>query len=130
MRIEPIPLAFIYDRHATPTEGVLLLRLEANTQYVQAQGWELAGEWVDRGDEALTDDHRPKFEEMLKAIGRAAQNGRKAVCLVSSWDRFSRSDWERRIFVRKVTLAGGWVQTIVGESSRDPSGTLTKAPLW
>lgn len=37
-------VAFIYDRHATPTKGILLLRLGACREYAEEQRWEIAGE--------------------------------------------------------------------------------------
>ncbi len=126
---QPPPLAFIYDRHASRTIAVLLLRLTACQEYAEEQGWEIAGKWYDHGDHALLDDHRPKFDRMVRALEAAHRLGREVVCLIIHWDRLSRDDWNRRVFVRKVTLAGGWVETITGETSKDTSGRLTKAPL-
>ncbi len=123
------PLAFIYDRHASRTLAVLLLRLTACQEYAEEQGWEIAGKWYDHGDHALLDDHRTKFDRMLNALQVAHRSGREVVCLVFDWDRLSRDDGNRRVFVRKVTFTGGWVETITGETSKGTSGRLTKAPL-
>jgi DNA invertase Pin-like site-specific DNA recombinase len=128
---QPKPVAFIYDRHATPTKGILLLRLAACREYVEQEGYELAGEWVDDGHHALTDDNRPQFDAMHDALLAAHQAGRKVVCVVLDWDRISRDRWNLAIFARRITLAGGWVETIAGETTKPEDarrGLLTAAP--
>ncbi|MBV9023933.1 MAG: recombinase family protein [Streptomycetaceae bacterium] len=125
------PLAFIYDRHATPTKAIMLLRVGACREYAEEQGWEIAGEWVDDGDNALTDDNRPQFDLMLAELLGTHRGGRTVVCVVTDWDRLSRDSWNRLIFARKVALAGGWIETIVGETTKPEArsrGLLTRAP--
>jgi DNA invertase Pin-like site-specific DNA recombinase len=125
----PAPLVFIYDRHATANKVILQLRLEACAQYAEARGWEIGGWFLDTGDDALTDHRRPSFEAMLNTC-RSADAEIPRVVLVHDWDRLTRDGWQRRIFARRVTLAGGWVETIAGESTKDDQrGRLTSAPI-
>ncbi|MCQ4082229.1 recombinase family protein [Streptomyces sp. RB6PN25] len=125
------PLAFIYDRHATPTQAIMLLRVGACRQYAEERGWEIAGEWVDCGNDALTDDHRPEFDRMLANLLGSHRGGRTTVCVVCDWDRLSRDPEQRQKFARQVTCAGGWIETIAGETSKRADrqrGLLNAAP--
>ena len=124
------PVAFIYDRCTTTNTAVLELRLKACAKYVSAHGWAFGGWWVDKGDEALTDDCRPAFDVLLRTLERTGA-AQPRVCLVHDWHRLSRDEWARRAFARRVTMAGGWVETVAGETSRAEDarrGLLTGAP--
>ncbi|WP_269859575.1 recombinase family protein [Streptomyces sp. RPT161] len=122
-------MAFIYDRCATQNTFVLELRLRECAKYTSEHGWGFGGWWVDEGDDALTDDHRPGFDGLERAVRQAGD--RPKVCLVFDWARLSNDDWNRRIFARRVMLAGGWVETVRGETTKPSDaqrGLLTGAP--
>lgn len=116
------PLAFLYDRHASPTEAVLQLRLEYCKQRADEVGWQVADTFVDRGDHALTDAHRPQFDRMLAAMRAEATAGRRVVCLIADWYRLSRDPETERAFRARITTAGGYTATAVGEDDQPDSG--------
>lgn len=113
------PLAFIYDRRFSPSV-VLDLRLIHCREYADDAGFEVAGEWIDAGDEALSDDRRPRFADMVAAMRAAAEQGRTVACLIADWDRISR-DAHRSAGLRSmVTRAGGYTMTCEGDDDRAP----------
>lgn len=128
----PTPLAFVYDRHATTTRVILQLRLEECRDYAEAKGWPIVGEWIDLGDHALLDDRRPEFDQCLARLLAAHRQGdQPVVMLVHDWDRLSFDRAQRAIYSRRVELAGGWIETIIGETSKPHDrhrGLLTAAP--
>ena len=119
------PLAFIYDRHVTVIEDELDRRLNACMAYLSEHGWDFAGQWIDRGDHALTDDHRPEFDALLRAI--TAAGDRPRVCLIHDWGRLSHDMATRGLMTRRVLLLGGWVETCRGEK-RTPDGRYLQVP--
>ncbi|MDF3290749.1 recombinase family protein [Streptomyces silvisoli] len=128
--VQTPPLAFIYDRSTTTNTAALELRLKACAEYVNAQGWGFGGWWVDKGDQALTDDRRPAFDALLRTL-EASGESHPRVCLVHDWTRLSHDSWNRRIFARRIMLAGGWVETTEGETTKPEDarrGLLTGAP--
>lgn len=116
------PLAFVYDRHASPTRGVLTLRLDLCRLHAAEQGWDVAGEWVDGADAALSDSHRPEFDRMLAALRGARQGGRTVLCLVADWHRLSRDAGAERAFRARITTAGGYTATCSGEDDQAGPG--------
>lgn len=116
-------LAFIYDRRLTPSLGILRLRLETCHEYAAEFGWEIAGEWVDEDEAALSDDHRPKFDLMVTKLRTVAGTGRRVVCLLNDWDRLSRSPGRRAEFLRQISTAGGYTVTSLGEDDRPDTVT-------
>ncbi|MFJ7997282.1 recombinase family protein [Streptomyces sp. NPDC096310] len=122
------PLAFIYDRHASPrARAVLDLRLEGCRNWALAQGWEIAGRWVDLGDDALSDAHRPRFDELVTLM-RGIPGGRARICLVHHWDRLTRYG-DRFAYQRRVAGAGGSTATTFGEGDR-VAGVLLGQEAW
>lgn len=121
-------LACIYDRCSTRETVALDLRIERCRQYAAEQGWAVVGEWVDRGDHALTDAPRPQWNALALAMRHAAA---PAVCLVESWERISRDRERRAVLCRVVRQARGYCVTIAGETDRDlpPGQAIAAAPL-
>jgi hypothetical protein len=121
-------LAFIYDRHATLTTAALDERIERCQRYAIERGWVVAGQWVDRGDHALTNWPRPQWYRLTYAMQQAAA---PAVCLVDSWDRISRERDRCAILRLAVHQAGGYCVTTAGEDDRELGrGRITvTAPL-
>jgi hypothetical protein len=109
-------LAFIYDRHATLTTASLDERLERCRRYADEQDWVVAGEWLDRGDPALANWPRPRWDALTYAMRQAAT---RPVCLVDSWDRISRDREARAVLRRAVHKAGGYCVTAAGEDDRE-----------
>lgn len=116
------PLVFLYDRHASPTVTILLLRLQSCRMRAEELGWQVAGEFVDEGDDALTDAHRPKFDRMLAAMRAEATAGRQVVTMVSDWYRLSRDLETEKAFRARITTAGGYTATATGEDDQPGSG--------
>lgn len=109
----------------------MLLRVGACREYAEGMGWDIAGQWVDDGDNALTGDHRPEFLRMLAKLLGAHRGGRDVVCVVCDWDRLSRDREQCQKFARQVISAGGWIETIAGETTKREDqrrGLLTAAP--
>jgi hypothetical protein len=124
------PIAYIYDRLMTVNDVMLKLRLDACAEYVTEQGWGWGGWWIDKGDCALTGDQRPAFDALVRTV-QEAPAGRPRVCLIHDWSRLSHSHDERRAFARRILLAGGWMETITGETVQrgdPPDGRLSNAP--
>jgi hypothetical protein len=111
-------LAFVYDRHATASTAALDERMHRCRQYAAGRGWVVAGEWVDRGDNALHESPRPQWAALNHAMRQAAA---PAVCLVDTWDRISRDRARRAVLRRGVHQAGGHCVTTAGETDREPA---------
>lgn len=112
-------LAFIYDRRFSPSV-VLDLRLTHCREYAAAAGVEVAGVWIDTGDDALSDERRPLFADMVAAMRTAGQQGRTVACLVADWDRISRDAYRSAALRRMVAEAGGYTMTCDGDDDRAP----------
>lgn len=114
----PSPLVFVYDRNAGRSRHFLELRIAGCKNTATRYAWEVAGEWIDRGDDALDDvpSLRPRFMEMAGQMAAATEQGRPVLCLVHNWDRLSRSSDRRAQFQRLVAVAGGWTVTTFGET--------------
>jgi hypothetical protein len=110
------PLVFIYDRHTTRARAILDLRLEGCQNWAAAKGYEIAGRWVDLGDDALTDVSRPRFDEMLAFMAEMSE-GRTLICLIHHWDRFTRYG-DRAEYQRRIALAGGHIETPSGDDDQ------------
>ncbi|MFF0729014.1 recombinase family protein [Streptomyces sp. NPDC004134] len=121
-------LAFLYDRHATLATAALDERITRCRRYAVERGWVVAGEWVDRGDAALTNWPRPRWEAMTYAMRQAAA---RPLCLVDSWDRISRDREGSAILRLAVHQAGGYCMTTGGENDLELGrGRITvTAPL-
>lgn len=125
----PPVLAFVYDRCATLNRAMLELRLVACTEHLVKRGWDPVGQFVDYGDDALANDDRPRFGEMLRAMTRAA--GRERVCLVFDWGRLSHDVDRRQEFTHAALDAGAWLTTVDGQSVRMgavPNGRFMSVP--
>jgi hypothetical protein len=126
------PIVFLYDRHATPTRVILLMRLELCRMHCEEQGWELAGEWVDDGDDALIDDRRPQFDRLVARMNWVSHGTKRPlICLIHDWNRLSFDHDSRARFIRRIDLAGGWIETPDGETSRSQDrhrGLITTPP--
>ncbi|MFE5037133.1 recombinase family protein [Streptomyces sp. NPDC056683] len=121
-------LAYVYDRCATTNTAMLDLRLAACVEHLVERGWEPAGQFIDRGDDALT-NNRPAFDGMLRAMTKAA--GRERVCLVFDWGRLSHDPDHRQEFTHAALGAGAWLAAVDGDSVRLGAvrdGRLTNAP--
>ncbi|MFI0257770.1 recombinase family protein [Streptomyces sp. NPDC017056] len=111
----PTPLAFIYDRNATASSPYLNMRLDGCHNYAgQRRGWQVAGDWIDRGDHAL-DTERPEFGALLE-IMRTQAGRRQVICLVHTWDRLSRAPEQRIALQQRVALVGGYCATTFDET--------------
>ncbi|MEV8396029.1 MULTISPECIES: hypothetical protein [unclassified Streptomyces] len=110
------PLVFIYDRHATEHRAPLDLRLAGCRNWAALRDWEIAGIWLDLGDNALTDGHRPQFNGLCGAMETYAGT-REVLCLVHTWERLTRTD-ALPDYQRRVAAAGGYTATCLGEDDR------------
>ncbi|MCX4581981.1 recombinase family protein [Streptomyces sp. NBC_01481] len=104
--------AFVYDRHATMSTVILDIRLDRCRAYAESRCWEIAGIWLDVGDDALG-DHRPQFDALCVAMDRA--HG-PIVCLVDDWDRLTRDTSQSSVMRHRIAQAGGHCVTAEGES--------------
>ncbi|MFJ9029831.1 recombinase family protein [Streptomyces sp. NPDC102274] len=111
-----MPLVFIYDRHATEHRAPLDLRLDGCRNWAELHGWEIAGIWLDLGDNALTDGRRPQFDGLCGAMALYA-GSREVLCLVHTWDRLTRTG-ALPGYLRRVAAAGGYTVTGLGEDDR------------
>ncbi|WNF00437.1 recombinase family protein [Streptomyces luomodiensis] len=84
---EPKTLAFIYDREETSQTDRLLARIAICRAYAAEMNWDVAGQWIDRGD-AATGERRPFWQGMVASMKQEDQ-GRRLVCLVAVWNRIA-----------------------------------------
>lgn len=131
MTREKTPVAYIYDRHATTNTVILDMRLKACAKYVTAKGWGFGGWWLDKGDYALTDGHRPAFDTLLRTMQTGTAHPR--VLLVYDWHRLSRNQQACGLMTRRALLLGGWVETTSGDKRTldgryEHAGRLTAGP--
>ncbi|WP_406421101.1 recombinase family protein [Streptomyces sp. NBC_00873] len=105
--------AFIYDRHATFLTAILDIRLDRCRGYAESRGWEVAGIWLDLGDHALSDDHRPQFDAMCRDLEASAG---PTVCLVDDFARLTRDASRNSVMRRRIAQAGSHCETSDGES--------------
>lgn len=122
-------LAFIYDREATTQTDRLDERIKACRAYAARMKWDVAGQWIDRGDAALT-ERRPLWRGMVAAMEAQGQ-GRRIACLVADWGRISHSDEESARLRQLVGMAGGVCVTADGEDDSGEGagrGRLTSPP--
>ncbi|KOG53171.1 hypothetical protein ADK76_28880 [Streptomyces griseoflavus] len=108
------PLAFVYDRNATRSHAILDMRLDGCRTYAARRGWQIADQWIDRGDDALGPG-RPRFTALLE-IMRTQARIRPVLCLVHTWDRLAHDGDLRIALQQRVAQAGGYVATTFDES--------------
>ncbi|MFI6700332.1 hypothetical protein ACIBJC_15365 [Streptomyces sp. NPDC050509] len=114
------PLVFIYDRHPSlRARGILDLRLEGCQNWAASRAWEIAGRWVDLGDDALSDAHRPKFTELAAFMREVSEltPDRTLICLVHHWDRLTRHG-DRATYQHRIAAAGGYTATTFGDDDQ------------
>ncbi|UTH97638.1 recombinase family protein [Streptomyces rimosus] len=116
------PLALIYDRNATRSHAILNMRLEGCRTYARRHDWQIADEWVDRGDDALSPE-RPRLTALLE-IMRTQAPRRPVICLVHTWDRLARDGDLRLALQQRVAKAGGYVATTFDESDERSHAAL------
>ncbi|MFJ9027551.1 hypothetical protein ACIRQP_03345 [Streptomyces sp. NPDC102274] len=114
--VGPPPLAFIYDRHATSHRAPMDLRLDGCRNWAALHGWEIAGIWLDLGDNALIEDDRPQFDGLCRAMELYAGT-REVLCLVHTWERLTRTGALPE-YLRRVAAAGGYTATCQGDDDR------------
>lgn len=105
----------IYDRCVTSRRKLLDHRLAVCREYAAERGWEVAGEWVDEWDVALTGAERPQLGALLRALGDAARTRRPVVCLVHDWGRLAHEPGWNSSMRYRIAQAGGWTETTTGE---------------
>ncbi|MEU7594939.1 recombinase family protein [Streptomyces sp. NPDC039022] len=120
------PLAFIYDRNATRSHTILDMRLDGCRTYATRRGWQIADQWVDRGDDALA-DVRPRLGALLEIMAREARI-RPVLCLVHSWDRLAHDSALRSALQQRVAMAGGFTATTFEESDERAHAVLVGRP--
>ncbi|WP_032918165.1 recombinase family protein [Streptomyces rimosus] len=113
-RPTPSPLAFLYDRNATRSHAILDMRLDGCRTYAARRGWQVAGQWVDRGDDAIN-AVRPRFGALLELMNREVRI-RPVICLVHSWGRLAHDSALRSALQQRVAQAGGHCATTFDES--------------
>lgn len=111
---EATSVVFMYDRHATKATGMLRVRMDTCTAYMDKQGWSGGGRWLDIDSDALSSDRRPAFESMLRSILATPQTVPRVV-LVHDWDRFSHNPDDVNLFTRRILRLGASVETCAGD---------------
>ncbi|WP_411820850.1 recombinase family protein [Hyphococcus formosus] len=92
-------------------------------KYAEARGFEIVGEYVERGASAR-DDRRPKFQAMVEA---ASQKQKPFdIILVHSFSRFFRDEVHFELYRRRLEKRGVSVISITQETGDGPGGELTR----
>ncbi len=112
------PLAFVYDRNVTKTPGVLDQRVAECCAYAHRRGWQVAGVWIDHGDDALTTE-RPEFTALVTKLRALAPCG-PVICLVHTWQRLAYDGHRRLALQQRIAQAGGHCATAFGENDARP----------
>ncbi|KOG66317.1 hypothetical protein ADK76_02970 [Streptomyces griseoflavus] len=118
----PSPLVFIYDRNATRSSAILDLRLSGCVNYADHHGWQIAGLWVDRGDDALGVT-RPQFSMLIETM-RGQAGHRATICLVHHWGRLAHDAALRRTLQQRVARAHSCTATTFGDSDEQSHAVL------
>ncbi|ASQ98487.1 hypothetical protein CGL27_40650 [Streptomyces sp. 11-1-2] len=113
-------LVFIYDREVTEKDSADD-RILTCRQFAHERRWAVAGQWVDRGTNAV-DVRRTFWTGMVAAMEHEGQ-GRRVVCLVADWDRIAFDEAARNTLQQTVSHVGGVCVAVSDEltpnSSRD-----------
>ncbi|MBL1096709.1 recombinase family protein [Streptomyces coffeae] len=109
-------IAYIYDREITSADNADP-RITICRAYAAELGWQVAGQWVDRGENAVS-PRRRAWVGMLAAMEHEAQ-GAQPVCLVASWDRIARDDMVRAELRQMVSKIDGVCVSVVDGMSED-----------
>lgn len=111
-------LVFIYDRELADDTEESASRISACREYAKLVGWEVAGQWVERGGSG----NRLIWRGM--AVAMAFQgNGRRAICLVAAWDRISTDPQKRAALRHLVQQAGGTCWAVDTEAGQVASSS-------
>ncbi|CDR15077.1 hypothetical protein [Streptomyces iranensis] len=119
-------LVFIYDREETSQTDRLLARVTICRAYTAEMGWDVAGQWIDRGDAAVG-ERRPFWQGMIAAMRQEGQ-GRRIVCLVATWNRVAY-DLEIRAQLRKLVSDIGGTCVAVEDAAAPPPPNSRDAAL-
>ncbi|CDR05770.1 hypothetical protein [Streptomyces iranensis] len=118
-------LVFIYDREGTSQTDRLLARIAICRAYSAEIGWDVAGQWVDRGDAAVG-ERRPFWQGMIAAMKQEGQ-GRRTVCLVATWNRVAYELDTRAHLRQLVTEAGGTCVAVEDAAAPPPPNSRDAA---
>ncbi|AGP53236.1 recombinase family protein [Streptomyces rapamycinicus] len=97
-------LVFIYDREVTEKDSADE-RILTCRQYACDRGWTVAGQWVDRGSNAVA-LRRTFWNGMIAAMEHEGR-GKRIVCLVANWHRIAFDDAARNTLRQTVSHVGG-----------------------
>ncbi|MGW7615320.1 hypothetical protein ACWGLG_05560 [Streptomyces antimycoticus] len=97
-------LVFIYDREVTEKDSADG-RILTCRQFARERGWTVAGQWVDRGSNAVA-LRRTFWTGMVAAMEHEGQ-GRRIVCLVADWHRIAFDEAARNTLRQTVGHVGG-----------------------
>jgi hypothetical protein len=97
------PLVFVYDREMDGDTDSPETRVQACRDYANRLRWEIAGQWLEKGDS----ENRLIWRGMVAAMATHHHEGRSNVCLVATWDRISVEPRMRTDFRDDVQKAGG-----------------------
>lgn len=117
---EPKTLVFVYDREETQQTDRLDARVAICRAYAAEMNWDVAGQWVDRGD-AATSERRPFWIGMVVAMRQEGQ-GRRIVCLVAAGTE-SRTTWSTALDCGSslaTSTARAWLSKTVRPLLRRP----------
>ncbi|MFH8349237.1 hypothetical protein [Streptomyces sp. NPDC018045] len=120
--VAPSPLVFIHDRDATRSSAILDLRLSGCVNYADRHGRQIAGLWVDRGDDALSST-RPQFSALVDTMRDPARR-RTTICLVHHWCRLAHDDALRHTLQQRVSRARGCTATTFGDADERADAVL------
>ena len=96
---------------------------DVTQRFCEAQGWELACEFVEPGASA-TDDRRPVFRRMLEEASRPDR--RFDVICVHAFSRFYRNGAEMELTIRRLRKHGVQVVSMSQPTGDDPSQQLMR----
>ncbi|MGM9682901.1 MAG: recombinase family protein [Eubacteriales bacterium] len=107
-KIKPVPQecalnAVIYARYSSDkqTENSIDGQLRMCTEFCQAHGYHVVGEYIDRAVSGTT-DNRPEFQRMIDD----AQKQQFAFIVVYRFDRFARNRFDSAIYKKKLEFVG------------------------
>ncbi len=98
-------------------------QLKRARKYAAARGFEIVGEYVERGASAR-DDRRPQFQAMIEAALKAPKPF--DLILVHSFSRFFRDEVHFELYRRRLEKRGIGVVSITQEMSDGPGGEITR----
>lgn len=118
--------AFIYARFSSENQRdeSIDAQLRACRDYCAHNGWEVAGEYIDKAFSARTDD-RPDFQRMISDVPRV----RPDFVVVHKLDRFARNRLDSLLYKKRLAMSGATLRSVLENIDDSPESIMLESVL-